>query len=129
MKVVRHQMRWHLLNPYDDDDDTQMRGLSRYPLAAVYFDFHAPKLKARYCARKHPQDWYRTLDRVKYALLFRCGAAVFATRRKTSEMCISQSGVVYAQVISKNLFVRTSREKSVIRKVKYRACRQSGLCV
>ena len=59
----------YLLNPYDDDDDTQMRDLARYPLAAAYFDSHAPKLKARYCARKHPRDWYRTLDRVKYALL------------------------------------------------------------
>ena len=59
----------YLLNPYDDDDDRQMRDLARYPLAAAYFDSHAPKLKARYCARKHPRDWYRTLDRVKYALL------------------------------------------------------------
>jgi len=59
----------YLLNPYDDDDDMQMRDLTRYPLAAAYFDSHAPKLKARYCARKHPQDWYRTLDRVKYSLL------------------------------------------------------------
>ena len=59
----------YLLNPYDDDDDTQMRDLARYPLAAAYFDSHASKLKARYCARKHPRDWYRTLDRVKYTLL------------------------------------------------------------
>jgi len=59
----------YLLNPYDDDDDMQMRDLARYPLAAAYFDSHAPKLKARYCARKHPNDWYRTLDRVKYSLL------------------------------------------------------------
>ena len=59
----------YLLNPYDDDDDRQMRDLARYPLAAAYFASHAPKLKARYCARKHPHDWYRTLDRVKYALL------------------------------------------------------------
>lgn len=59
----------YLLNPYDDDDDRQMRNLARYPLTAAYFDSHATKLKARYCARKHPQDWYRTLDRVKYSLL------------------------------------------------------------
>lgn len=59
----------YLLNPYDDDNDMQMRDLARYPLAAAYFDSHAPKLKARYCARKHPHDWYRTLDRVKYTLL------------------------------------------------------------
>lgn len=59
----------YLLNPYDDNDDTRMRDLDRYPLTAAYFDRHAQKLKARYCARKHPNDWYRTLDRVKYALL------------------------------------------------------------
>lgn len=59
----------YLLNPYDDNDDRRMRDLARYPLAAAYFDSHASKLKARYCARKHPRDWYRTLDRVKYTLL------------------------------------------------------------
>ena len=59
----------YLLNPYDDADDMQMRDLSQFPLTAAYFDSHAQKLKARYCARKHPRDWYRTLDRVKYALL------------------------------------------------------------
>ena len=59
----------YLLNPYDDDDDRRMRDLDRYPLAAAYLDSHSRKLKARYCARKHPHDWYRTLDRVKYSLL------------------------------------------------------------
>lgn len=59
----------YLLNPYDDDDDRKMRDLKRYPHAAAYFDLHAQKLKARYCARKHPHEWYRTLDRVKYGLL------------------------------------------------------------
>ncbi len=59
----------YLLNPYDDDDDRRMRDLERYPHTAAYLDSHAQKLKARYCARKHPHDWYRTLDRVKYALL------------------------------------------------------------
>lgn len=61
----------YLLNPYDDDDDTRMRDLEQYPLTAAYLDSHAQKLKARYCARKHPHEWYRTLDRVKYALLRR----------------------------------------------------------
>lgn len=59
----------YLLNPYDDNDDTRMRDLESYPLMAAYLDRHALKLKARYCARKHPNDWYRTLDRVKYSLL------------------------------------------------------------
>lgn len=59
----------YLLNPYDDADDKRMRDLGHYPLAAAYLDSHAQKLKARYCARKHPHEWYRTLDRIKYTLL------------------------------------------------------------
>lgn len=55
-----------MLNPYDPSDDSKMLDLSQYPEAASYFNTHSEKLKSRYCARKHPDSWYRTLDRIRY---------------------------------------------------------------
>ena len=59
----------YILNPYDQDDDRQMRDLSMFPKAGAYLNRHAERLKARYCARKHPDAWYRTLDRISYKTL------------------------------------------------------------
>ncbi|MGN0852148.1 MAG: Eco57I restriction-modification methylase domain-containing protein [Kiritimatiellia bacterium] len=55
-----------MLNPYDPSDDSKMLDLSQYPEAASYFNTHSEKLKSRYCAKKHPDSWYRTLDRIRY---------------------------------------------------------------
>ena len=40
-----------------------------FPKTAAYLNRHADRLKARYCARLHPDVWYRTLDRIKYSTL------------------------------------------------------------
>lgn len=58
-----------VLNPYDENNDTLMRDLSRFPKLAAYLESHAERLKGRYCARKHPDSWYRTLDRISYRVL------------------------------------------------------------
>lgn len=55
-----------MLNPYDPSDDSKMLDLSQYPETASYFNTHSEKLKSRYCAKKHPDSWYRTLDRIRY---------------------------------------------------------------
>ncbi|MGN0844560.1 MAG: Eco57I restriction-modification methylase domain-containing protein [Kiritimatiellia bacterium] len=55
-----------MLNPYDPFDDTKMLDFSQYPETASYFKTHSKKLKSRYCAKKHPDSWYRTLDRIHY---------------------------------------------------------------
>ena len=63
---------WHsryMLNPYDQNDDRRMLDLSMFPKVCAYLNRHADRLKSRYCARKHPSDWYRTLDRIKYSTL------------------------------------------------------------
>ena len=59
----------YMLNPYDQNDDRRMRDLSKYPKAGAYLMRHADRLKSRYCARMHPDDWYRTLDRISYGTL------------------------------------------------------------
>lgn len=65
-------IEWHnhyILNPFDDVDDRMMRDLLKYPKMAAYLDANSKRLKARYCARKHPNSWYRTLDRINYRVL------------------------------------------------------------
>ena len=59
----------YMLNPYDRQDDRRMLDLSKFPKAGAYLNRHAVKLKARYCAKKHPDSWYRTLDRISYRIL------------------------------------------------------------
>lgn len=59
----------YMFNPYDNQDDRQMLNLERFPRASAYLNRHAEKLKSRYCAKKHPDTWYRTLDRIKYSTL------------------------------------------------------------
>ena len=59
----------YMLNPYDRCDDRTMLDLSMFPKAGAYLEKHAKRLKARYCAKKHPDSWYRTLDRISYRVL------------------------------------------------------------
>ncbi len=70
--ICHGKINWHdryMLNPYDPSDDSRMLDLATRPKTAVYFEENASKLKARYCAKKHPDSWYRTLDRIKYTVL------------------------------------------------------------
>lgn len=59
----------YMLNPYDHQDDRQMLDLAMFPKVNAYLNRNAEKLKSRYCAKKHPDAWYRTLDRIKYSTL------------------------------------------------------------
>ena len=59
----------YMLNPYDHMDDRQMLDLALFPKVGAYLNRNAEKLKSRYCAKKHPDAWYRTLDRIKYSTL------------------------------------------------------------
>ena len=71
-EIQEGRIKWtdrYILNPYDPDDDESMLDLGAYPQTAKYLNEHADRLKSRYCARQHPQSWYRTLDRIKYAVL------------------------------------------------------------
>lgn len=61
--------RRYMLNPYDQHDDRRMLDLAMFPKAGEYLRRHAERLKARYCAKKHPDSWYRTLDRISYRTL------------------------------------------------------------
>lgn len=61
----------YMLNPFDPVDDTKMLPLDMYPDAAAYLARCEVQLKRRYCAKAHPNSWYRTLDRIRYDVLRR----------------------------------------------------------
>ncbi len=70
--IQEGSIRWrdrYILNPYDPADDTALLDLDAYPKVASYLNGHADRLKSRYCARQHPNAWYRTLDRISYSVL------------------------------------------------------------
>lgn len=51
----------YLVNPWDGDG---LVDLARYPQMRRYLLRHAERLRGRHTARKSPQHWYRTIDRV-----------------------------------------------------------------
>lgn len=56
-----------VLNPFEPEGT--LADLSRYPRLAAYLHEHQERLRARHCARKTPESWYRTIDRIWPELL------------------------------------------------------------
>lgn len=50
----------HLVNPWDESG---VIDLDHSPQSKAYFETHKPRLRARHIARRHPEHWYRTIDR------------------------------------------------------------------
>ena len=46
-----------------------MRGLTVFLKACAYLNRYASRLKCRYCAKMHPDIWYRTFGRINYSML------------------------------------------------------------
>lgn len=63
------QVQWQgrgVLNPFESDG--QLVDLARYPRFAAHLDAHAAHIKARHVAKKNPDRWFRTIDRIYPAL-------------------------------------------------------------
>jgi hypothetical protein len=63
------EMRWsghHLVDPWQNGKG--LVDLSSYPLLQRYFEEHRNDLTRRNIAKRHAQDWYRTIDRVNHRL-------------------------------------------------------------
>lgn len=58
----------YLVNPYESHGEGDLRSLNRYPGLAAYFERHRAALEKRHTARKNPDTWFRTIDRVSHAL-------------------------------------------------------------
>lgn len=90
-------IEWHsryMLNPYDQKDDRRMRDLSEYPKAGAYLRRHADKLKSRYCARMHPDAWYRTLDRINYST-FKASKILLPDIQNGGNVALDEHGEYY----------------------------------
>ena len=59
----------YLLNPYDTSDSRKMRDFRDYPKAHAYVMQFEDVLKRRHCAKAHPKEWLRTIDRINYKVL------------------------------------------------------------
>ncbi|RJQ26367.1 modification methylase PaeR7I [Candidatus Parcubacteria bacterium] len=51
-----------VINPFNDDGS--LVNLARFPKLAGYFKDHSESILKRNCAKKNPQSWYRTIDRI-----------------------------------------------------------------
>lgn len=58
-----------LVNPWEADGS--LADLHQYPRLRNYFEKHADRLKKRYVAKKSPEAWYRTIDKIQAPLLGR----------------------------------------------------------
>lgn len=58
-----------LVNPWDETG--QLVDLSRYPRLAAWFQRHRAVLSGRYVAKKAPDKWYKTIDKVEHDLTAR----------------------------------------------------------
>jgi len=61
--IVDGQLRWtgrHMVNPWKDGE---LVDLGNYPGLNTYLGAHRSTLESRYIAKKHPERWWRTIDR------------------------------------------------------------------
>jgi adenine-specific DNA-methyltransferase len=58
----------YLVNPWRDG---RLVEVAEYPRLGAYLESHAPSVKGRHVARKNPERWFRTIDRVEPGLLER----------------------------------------------------------
>ena len=57
-------VKW-LINPWEQGDLVE---LDEYPKLREYFYEHEEELKGRHVARKHPEKWFRTIDKLHVGL-------------------------------------------------------------
>ncbi len=78
-----------LANPWTKDG--QLVDLLRYPRLGHYFESNRQRLCARSIARRNPDAWYRTIDKVNYDLLKR-PKLVFPDMKMTSHPVLDTQG-------------------------------------
>lgn len=67
--IASGEVRWNglgLVNPYEEDGS--LVKLENYPLLQRYLEERKNRIANRHCARKSPNKWYRTIDRINLDL-------------------------------------------------------------
>ena len=70
--VQPDQIAWsghYLINPFDPSEPDGLRDLEKHPGLAAYFEMHRATLLKRHVAKKRPDQWFRTIDKVTESLL------------------------------------------------------------
>lgn len=68
--IVSGSVRWRglgVVNPFNDDGT--LVDLDEYPKLKRYFEARRAVIVGRNCAKRNPNAWYRTIDRISPALL------------------------------------------------------------
>jgi len=68
--LVDGTIKWHgrgVINPFEDDGS--IASLAKYPKFARYIKQHEAIIRGRNCAKRTPNGWYRTIDRINPDLL------------------------------------------------------------
>jgi hypothetical protein len=68
--IVSGSVAWHglgVVNPFNDDGT--LVDLDSYPKLQRYFEERRTVITRRNCAKRNPQAWYRTIDRISPLLL------------------------------------------------------------
>jgi hypothetical protein len=63
------EINWHgqgLINPFNDDGS--LVDLNNYPKLSAHLSTHEEAIRRRNCARRNPNNWYRTIDRITPSL-------------------------------------------------------------
>lgn len=99
------QIRWQgrgVVNPFEADG--RLVCLQRYPRLAQYLEQHRELIANRYVAKRQPQHWYRTIDRI-YPDLTGC-PKLLVPDIKGRATVVYDSGTYYPH---HNLYVVTSK--------------------
>ena len=70
--VQPKELTWsghYLINPFSAADDGSLRDFDAFAGLAAYFERHREALLKRHVAKKRPDGWFRTIDRVTASLL------------------------------------------------------------
>lgn len=65
--VTAQTLNWsghYLVNPYESGGDGGLRELRDYPGLRAYLEKNRARLARRHTAKKNPETWFRTIDRV-----------------------------------------------------------------
>jgi adenine-specific DNA-methyltransferase len=67
--LKNNKLNWsgnYILNPFDCTG--KLIDLTKHPMAKEYLESHREVLERRHVAKKNPQHWYKTIDRIKPSL-------------------------------------------------------------
>jgi adenine-specific DNA-methyltransferase len=68
--LKNNKLNWsgnYIINPFDNTG--KLIDLSKYPKAKEYFESQREVLERRHVAKRNPQNWYKTIDRINPSLI------------------------------------------------------------